>query len=221
MQCARPWKQQKTAPAEQETQVLNLSPVAKCLKDAFDEAAGSPQASVASASGIHSAVSADAKTEEDDLFDAEPQEFLTRESQFAAKLVPEEEEEEDDRKPKAKAKAKAKAKSKAKAVKAEASQGSGKKRGRPPKAKANPSRRDGDDEKKAEASEMDRKDEPEEMNDEEDGEPKEKRAIFARRYRPPFCVFAGKRWDAIKASFELHILGKVLCPGGAQVSRLP
>ena len=44
--------------------------------------------------------------------------------------------------------------------------------------------------------------------------------IFARRYRPGFCVFAGKRWDAVKASFELHIQRRVKTPTTVQVPRL-
>ncbi|CAE7929795.1 CRYD, partial [Symbiodinium necroappetens] len=92
LQCAGPWKQQKTAPAEQETQVTDLSPVAKCLQDEFDAAAvpGSPKASGASASKV------DPDLDESDLFNAQPTEFLTRESQFAAKGKQEQEEEEDD-----------------------------------------------------------------------------------------------------------------------------
>ena len=49
-----------------------------------------------------------------------------------------------------------------------------------------------------------------------EGDPK---PIFARRYRPGFCVFAGKRWDAIKDSFELHIESRVRYPSTVSAPR--
>ena len=242
-------------------------PVAKNLKAEFDAVDDKGRVSaneVASASQQPPALEDSAESQgSDDLFHAEPQEFLTRQSQFADRKQAEEPGDDFDlpEPPKAKAKAKAKSKAKAKAkakgkAKAKAASKSkaspGKPRGRPRKDKAKPAVHadlkseaadgeadDPEDELKSQADgeaehpEAKKEEEhPDDNIDEEKDEPMhaEEKAkvrksaapnpIFARRYRPGFCVFAGKRWDAIKASFELIIANRVKTPSTVQVPRL-
>ncbi|CAE7249148.1 unnamed protein product [Symbiodinium microadriaticum] len=260
--CARPWKRAKPDEPE-DTQMVDPFPVAKNLKAEFDAVDDKGRVSaneVASASQQPPALEDSAESQgSDDLFHAEPQEFLTRQSQFADRKQAEEPGDDFDlpEPPKAKAKAKAKSKAKAKAkakgkAKAKAASKSkaspGKPRGRPRKDKAKPAVHadlkseaadgeadDPEDELKSQADgeaehpEAKKEEEhPDDNIDEEKDEPMhaEEKAkvrksaapnpIFARRYRPGFCVFAGKRWDAIKASFELIIANRVKTPSTVQ-----
>ncbi|CAE7307268.1 CRYD [Symbiodinium necroappetens] len=228
--CARPWKRAKPDEPE-DTQVVDLFPVAKNLKaefDAVDDKGPVSANEVASASQQPPALEDSAESQgSDDLFHAEPQEFLTRESQFADRKQAEEPGDDFDlpepTKPKAKAKAKSKAKAKAKAkgkAKAKAASKSkaspGKPRGRPRKDKAKPAVHA---DLKSEAADGEADDPEDELKSQADGEVRKSAApnpIFARRYRPGFCVFAGKRWDAIKASFELIIANRVKTPSTVQ-----
>ncbi|CAE7451442.1 unnamed protein product [Symbiodinium sp. KB8] len=230
--CARPWKRAKPDEPE-DTQMVDPFPVAKNLKAEFDAVDDKGRVSaneVASASQQPPALEDSAESQgSDDLFHAEPQEFLTRQSQFADRKQAEEPGDDFDLPEPPKA-------------------SPGKPRGRPRKDKAKPAVHadlkseaadgeadDPEDELKSQADgeaehpEAKKEEEhPDDNIDEEKDEPMhaEEKAkvrksaapnpIFARRYRPGFCVFAGKRWDAIKASFELIIANRVKTPSTVQ-----
>ena len=52
------------------------------------------------------------------------------------------------------------------------------------------------------------------------GKERKPKATFARRYRPEGCVFAGRRWDCMRDSFDLLIRCRVMQASRAEVPRL-